>query len=208
MMALQFPVQQPGRARGFTLFELLIVIVIVAILFTYTTLAIRGNSPEDLIKEEAHRLEKLVELALEESVLRGEEYAMEINQHSYRFLHFVDNQWLPLEQDKILRQRELPNDMELDMRLEDTEIIINPGSDLMSKDMLDFNNDSDTEAYTDDDSTAEEEDETKAQPQIFLLSSGEITPEFDIRFYILGVEASYLVKGYFDGRLETELSDL
>ena len=63
--------------RGFTLIELLVVIVIVAILFTYTTLAIRGNSPEDAIKEEAHRLERLIELALEESILRGEEYGIE-----------------------------------------------------------------------------------------------------------------------------------
>jgi hypothetical protein len=51
-------------------------------------------------------------------------------------------------------------------------------------------------------------DEEKARPQIFLLSSGEITPEFDVRFYILGVEASYFVKGSFDGTLKTELSDL
>jgi hypothetical protein len=40
------------------------------------------------------------------------------------------------------------------------------------------------------------------------LSSGEITPEFDLRFFILGVEASWSVKGYFDGSLTTEKSDL
>ena len=40
-----------SKQLGFTLIELLVVVVIVAILFTYTTLAIRSNSPEDLINE-------------------------------------------------------------------------------------------------------------------------------------------------------------
>ncbi len=50
-----------AKHQGFTLIELLVVVVIVAILFTYTTLAIRSNSPEDYIKEEAHRFERLTQ---------------------------------------------------------------------------------------------------------------------------------------------------
>ncbi len=184
------------KQQGFTLFELLIVVVIVAILFTYTTLAIRGNSAEDQIKEEAHRLERLIQLALEESILRGEEHAIEIYLDGYRFLRFTGNQWLALSQDKILRERKLPHDMELEIRLEETEIVIDPAAELMSEQILDA------------DDEESENKKSKAKPQIYLLSSGEITPEFDIRFYILGVETSYLVKGYFDGSLKTEISDL
>jgi general secretion pathway protein H len=189
-----------NRQAGFTLLELLVVVVIVAILFTYTTLAIRSDTPEDIIKQEAHRMERLVQLALEESILRGEEYGLEIYLDGYRFLRFdVDkNSWQPLTDDKILKQRELPLDMEMEMVLEDTEIIIDLASDPMSEQILDLDTDSDKT----------DEDEKKAKPQIFLLSSGEITPEFDVRFYILGVEASYFVKGAFDGTLITELSDL
>jgi len=183
---------------GFTLLELLVVVVIVAILFTYTTLAIRSDTPEDIIKKEAQRMERLIQLALEESILRGEEYGVEIFLDGYRFLHFdvTENRWLPLSEDKILRERELPLDMELEMNLEDTEIVIEMASDPMTEQKLDL------------DSDENDEDEEKAQPQIFLMSSGEITPEFDVRFYILGVEASYFVKGSFDGTLNTELSDL
>lgn len=188
--------QRQEKQRGFTLFELLIVVVIIAILFTYTTLAIRSDSPQELIKEEAHRMERLIQLALEESILRGEEYAMEIDQGGYRFLRFTEDQWRPLNEDKILRERELPHDIELEMRLEDTEIVINPASDLMSENIIELDDD------------AEENEKTKISPQIYLLSSGEITPEFDIRFYILGVETSYFVKGFFDGSLKTEISDL
>ncbi len=191
-----------SRAHGFTLLELLVVVVIVAILFTYTTLAIRSDSPEDIIKKEAQRMERLVQLALEESILRGEEYGLEIFLDGYRFLRFTKNQWQPLSNDKILRQRELPLEMEMEVRLEDTEITIDPSSDAMSEQKLNLN--IGAELGGDD----EKEDKKKTKPQIYLLSSGEITPEFDVRFYILGVETSYFVRGFFDGSLKTEISDL
>ena len=192
-----------SRAHGFTLLELLVVVVIVAILFTYTTLAIRSDSPEDIIKKEAQRMERLVQLALEESILRGEEYGIEIFLDGYRFLRFNKNQWQPLSGDKILRQRELPLDMEVEVRLEDTEIVIDPASDALSGQKLDLNIEAELGADSD-----KKEDSKKTKPQIYLLSSGEITPEFEVRFYILGIEDSYFVRGSFDGSLKTEISDL
>ena len=189
---------QPALQRGFTLLELLVVVVIVAILFTYTTLAIRSDSAEDIIKQEALRLERLIQLSLEEAILRGEEYALEIYLDGYRFLRFTENQWQPLNDDRILREYTLPHDMELEISLEDTEIVIELAAETMTEMDLEFDESSADEA---------EDKEAKPEPQIFLLSSGEITPEFDIRFYILGVETSYFVRGLFDGSVKTEISD-
>jgi len=180
-----------------------VVVVIVAILFTYTTLAIRSDTPEDLIKKESQRLERLVTLALEEAILRGEEYAIEIQQNGYVFLRFTKNQWTPLTDDKILHERELPLDMELEMRLEETEIVFDPAPATNSGGKTSSDSNADDEQKDD-----ESDDEASFKPQIFLLSSGEITPEFDIRFYILGVETSYIVKGLFDGTLSSGVSDL
>lgn len=182
--------------HGFTLLELLVVVVIVAILFTYTTLAIRSSSPEDLIQQEAQRLQRLVQLALEEAILRGEEYGLEVKLDGYRFLRFRQNQWQPLEQDRLLRPRELPYEMELEMRLEDTDIVIDTSDDSLSQQMLNL----DTEQG--------EKKKPRTRPQIYLLSSGEITPEFEIRLYILGVAASYFVRGKFDGEVTMEASEL
>ena len=196
------------KQHGFTLIELLVVIVIVAILFTYTTLAIRSDSAEDTIKKEAHRMERLVQLALEETILRGEEYGIEIFTDGYRFLHFTENQWLAVDNDQILRARDLPLNMELEMSLEETGIEIDSAIDAymsQSSDLEDFM--SDTTLGNDEDQQGDEQ-KNITKPQIYLLSSGEITPEFDIRFYILGVETSYIVKGLFDGTLTTEISEL
>jgi general secretion pathway protein H len=201
-----------SRQRGFTLIELLVVVVIVAILFTYTTLAIRGNSPDELIQEEARRLSRLVQLASEEAILRGEEYGIEIFVDGYRFLRQSNGQWFAFEGDKILRERELPADMEMELQTEETDIEI---SDLSSSAIAKYmDKTSDLEAALadttlgDDDSDEENATQSKITPQIYLLSNGEITPEFEIRFYILGVETSHLVKGKFDGELSTAASEL
>jgi len=204
--------QPTWQQHGFTLIELLVVVVIVAILFTYTTLAIRGNSPEELIQEEARRLARLVQLASEEAILRGEEYGIEVFIDGYRFLRQSNGQWFAFEGDKILRERELPADMEIELQTEETDIEI---SDLNSSSVAKFMAEtSDLEAALadttlgDDSDNEENATQSKVEPQIYLLSNGEITPEFEIRFYILGVETSYLVKGKFDGELSTEASEL
>ncbi len=199
------------QQQGFSLIELLVVVVIVSILFTYTTLAIRGTSPEELIKEEARRLTRLVQLASEEAILRGEEYGIEVFVDGYRFLRQSDGKWFAFEGDKILRERELPSDMEIELQTEETDIeISNLTSSAIAK-YLDQTSAleaalADTTLGDDDDEEGGEE--SKVKPQIYLLSNGEITPEFKIRFYILGVETSYLVNGKFDGELTTQASEL
>ena len=174
------------RAHGFTLLELLVVLVIVAILFSFATLSIRSNSPEDSIKKEALRLDRLIQLALEEAVLKNIEYGLEFKQDSYQFLTYNDEKWQAVSHDKLLRKRDLPDEMEIELLIEQTDIIIG--------------------------STAEEDSEDgnkekEAKPQIFLLSSEEITPEFSAIFSLHGIETSYIVSGHVDGRHEAKLSD-
>jgi len=51
-------------------------------------------------------------------------------------------------------------------------------------------------------------DEGQPRPQVFLLSSGEITPEFSVRLVMPGVETSYVVSGTVNGEHKAELSEL
>ncbi len=171
--------------KGFSLLELLVVIVIISILFTFTTLAIRGTSPEELIQTEAQRLDRLLQLALEEAILKGLEYGLEFKPDSYRFLLYVDNSWQPLDEDNLLRERQLPEDMELELEIEQIEILV-----------------------AEDSASDDEEDEEKPDPQVFLLSSGEITPEFSVRLLMPWVETSYIVSGTINGEHKAEISEL
>jgi general secretion pathway protein H len=174
---------QPSNERGFSLLELLVVIVIIAILFTFTTLAVRGTSPEELIQTEAQRLDRLIQLALEEAILKGAEYGLEFKPDSYRFLLFIENTWQPLEDDKLLRQRQLPENMEFELEIEQIDVLVEKQSD-------------------------DSEDEDRAEPQVFILSSGEITPEFSVRLVMPGVATSYIVSGTTNGEHRAELSEL
>jgi general secretion pathway protein H len=173
------------NAHGFSLLDLLVVIVIIAILFTFTTLAIRGTTPEELLQTEAQRLDQLLQLALEEAILRGMEYGLEFTPNSYRFLLFAENSWQPLETDKLLRERQLPEDMEFELEIEQIDVLID-------------------KAQSEDDEDKENE---RFRPQVFLLSSGEITPEFSVRLVMQGVATSYLVSATANGQHEAEISD-
>jgi general secretion pathway protein H len=178
-----------SRASGFTLLELLVVIVIVSVLFSFLTLSIRGNSPEELIKEEAYRLNQLIQLALEQAVLRNTEYGLKFDTHSYQFLQLNENSWQTVEADKLLRKRELPLEMEIELAIEQIDVVI-------------------ADMYEDSESEDDEETEKKLQPQVFLMSSEEITPEFSARFTIPGVETSYIVNATIDGKHTVSISDL
>lgn len=172
------------KHRGFSLLELLVVIVIISILFTFTTLAIRGTSPEELIQTEAQRLDRLLQLALEEAILKGQEYGLEFGPNSYRFLLYFENNWQPLEGDKLLRERQLPENMEFELEIEQIGVLIEEPKD------------------------PDEEDEETPDPQVFLLSSGEITPEFSVRLVMPGVDTSYIVSGTINGEHKAEISEL
>jgi len=186
------------RSQGFTLIELLAVIVIVAILFSYATLAIRGVEPEELIETEARRLDRLIQLVLEESILRGQNYGIDVFVDGYRFLRLENQQWVEISHDKLLRARTLPPEMELELTLEETEV------DTKSK-LTDFSLDSTVDKFADEGS--DEPKKKTITPQIFLLSSGEISPEFNIRVFFPNVDTSYLVNGSFDGQHKVSISD-
>lgn len=154
----------------------MVVIVIVGIMFSFLTLSIRSDSPEEAIKKEAQRLNQLIQIALEEAILRGEEYAIVFKPNSYQFAHLTGNGWKIIANDRLLRPRELPFDITIELEVEQTSINFST-----------HNKNQNNETGT-------------VEPQVFLLSSGEITPEFTVSMLILGVETSYQIVGKINGQ--------
>lgn len=92
-------------ARGFTLLELLIVLVIAGILLGMIAFNAMPSERQAL-QTEAQRIALLMQLARDEAIVRNRAIAFEANASSYRFLIRDDNKWEPITQDDLLRERE------------------------------------------------------------------------------------------------------
>jgi general secretion pathway protein H len=106
--------RQPRLTQGFTLLELLVVLLIIGIVVSLATLSVGGNENRAL-RDEAQRLSALLELASQEAVLNGREMALQVDAQGYEFLIYdaENEEWVPLEDDDVFRSRELPEGMQL-----------------------------------------------------------------------------------------------
>lgn len=142
---------RPRYAQGFTLLEVLVVLLIIGVLISFATLSI--NRADNTVEEEAQRLAALIRLGSQEAVLQGRELAVEFDGDRYAFVSFDGKQWQPLEDDELLRTRTLPFDVIVELRMEGEQLTL-----------------------TVDPEADETLDAKKAPPRIFLLSSGEMSP--------------------------------
>ena len=119
--------------RGFTLLEIMVVVVLIAL--TVTLVGLNLNRDLDQIAGlEADRFAKLLEHLRDESVLTGKSYAIEVDEQKkiYRFLESSEK-WLPVKDDDLLRPRRFPEYLTVKMDVfrkgenESTELLIVQG---------------------------------------------------------------------------------
>ena len=155
------PRRHPGTQSGFSLLEIMVVIVIMGIMISLATLSI-GTATNNDVDEHSRRFETLLGLALEEASIQGRELGLNFYQHGYEFsirIAAVDDKglpvwiWEPLDGDQLLKPRDLEEDITLDLELDDKQVT------------LEYERDTE-EAY---------------KPQIFIFSSGDISPPFMLR---------------------------
>lgn len=141
---------QPSRFRsGFTLLELMVVLVLVGIIFTFAVLSFGGDDLAEALERETRRLVTLINMAGDEAVLRGEELAIHFTENGYTFLVLQGDVWRVSADDRLLRAYTLPEGMHVRLEV-DAEP---PGL-----------------------TSVEADDEISLTPQVFILSSGEMTP--------------------------------
>lgn len=108
--------------RGFTLLELMVVIAIIGILFSFAALSISAGSDQG-IEAEAKRFAALMQLASEEAIINTREMFLEVDKRQYRFMVLGEQGFAPIEEgDKVFRPRELPENMEIKLLIEERRI--------------------------------------------------------------------------------------
>ncbi|MCK5452887.1 MAG: type II secretion system minor pseudopilin GspH [Calditrichia bacterium] len=166
------------RARGFTIIEIMVVMLIIGLILGIAIPAININNPENQLKEEVTRLVALIDLASQESILNSRMIGIRTYSDQYEFLFLQEDKWKPLD-DNLLTRRKLPEDIELELQIED---------------------------YLEDYPTSELSfsEEQQKVPHIILSGIGELTPPFTINIKSHSTETYFSIKGYENGKLETK----
>lgn len=92
-------------ARGFTLLELLVVLVIAGIMLGLVSFNAMP-SEQQALQNEARRIALLMQLARDEAIVRNRPVAFEADGEHYRFLVRNENEWQRVTNDDMLRERE------------------------------------------------------------------------------------------------------
>ncbi len=176
-----------SRATGFTLIEVMLVVILMASIATAAVVMIPQSS-QDNAEDEARRLYQLTRLLSEQAVLTGVDYGIWVGRESYEFRELTRDGWENMTDSAYFSKVELnDNDLSLGVDMlgfswEQRGTLFKPGS-LFDEDMF-----------------RDEEEERKNDPQIVIMSSGEFTP-FEISLEWSSVEGPWRVNANEVGRL-------
>jgi general secretion pathway protein H len=177
--------------RGFTLIEVMVVVIIVGIITATVILSIGNLGDNREMLREGRRVSMLLQTASDEALLQGRDYGLEIVESGYRFVEFnpFTRLWTDIAQDDMYRYRRLPEDYTFELYVEDRPLIlaVEPANLAGPDSTKDRDNDDDKPAFY--------------SPHILVFSSGEITP-FELRivrrFDRQSVKVSATVLGEFE----------
>ena len=179
------------RARysqsGFTLIEILVVVVVIATIVSIGILSLGLLGDDRQLRREAARIGSLLEVAQDEAIMQGREFGLEVMRESYRFVEYdpLQRLWADVPAEDIFRARQLPENIEFDLYIEDKSILLE----------LDAADLSEPEDERDNDARKE------YAPHIYIFSSGDTTP-FQLRLVDARQEYTVILTADVTGKVE------
>lgn len=155
------PRYKSNRLKGFTLIEILVVLVLLGLISSIAVVSVGMNNQNRELENEIRRIHSLMRFAADESVLQNIELGFYIDSESYEFLEYEEegNSWIAVA-DPELRPRNLPEWVSVELtRDDDIKELPVP------------------------------EDSEEKKPLLVFFSSGEST-EFTLSFFVDGAGKS------------------
>lgn len=175
---------RPGGQSGFTLIEILVVLVIISVVISFAVLNIGVTGRDSGIDEESRRIQGLMGLLQERAVLEGRDFGLLIEPASYQFVVYKNRRqrWESFDEEREFRRRELPKGLSFELQLESRSIVLKARNERIKSDA------------------------PQTTPQLVIAASGDGTP-FKLTLLREGTPNRATVNADAFGKITLESSD-
>lgn len=158
-----------NNQQGFTLLEIMLVLLLMGMISVGVVMTLPSSLTSDQsVNWQAQRFSTLLQFAEDEAMISGVELGLvftpEKNTYEFTFYDYKSRQWLPVSSKQIAGLVELPSSMRIEYEL--------------SGSVWDEVETEDEDVFIEDEYLIidDEKDARALKPQVYVMSSGEVTP--------------------------------
>jgi general secretion pathway protein H len=188
-----------SRVAGFTLLEILVVVLIIGVITAGMLLSMSFAGKDTDLETESKRLLSLMDYAREQAELQTRDYGIFFGQHGYEFVVYDvrTGAWRSVLEDDALRERRLPIGLDFQLVVDARPIVLDetikapptsqsasgsnstpsspPHASPVPHAGSDSNSDSDADSSSDSNSDSDSATGQSFAPQVMIFSSGDLS---------------------------------